>query len=153
MAKGKTVAKQREATPQKDGEKKIGGVTGKGFMPGKSGNPSGKSIMPKTLARIVRDIGYEILSDGKQSMSRLELVLRKAWVDAAQGNKDARQFIIDRGWGKVPLQINLESYKVLIEECEKHEIDWQADPILSAIIGIERAFADGTGANQAIGQA
>ena len=64
----------------KSTEKKIGGVTGKGFMPGKSGNPSGRphkkpitelyeEIMadPKAMAALRKSI-VKALSKGQMAM-------------------------------------------------------------------------------------
>jgi len=116
--------------------KKLGGVTGKGFKPGQSGNPNGRPPLHRQLSLFARQIGYEIVKskDGMSEMSRLELVLRKAWHDAALGDYHARNFIIERGWGKVPLQLDLNVSEQLQRKAEELGIDWQQDPALASVV-------------------
>lgn len=47
---------------QNNGKKLIGGVTGKGFLPGKSGNPGGRPQL-KWLTDVVEEMLKEKLSD------------------------------------------------------------------------------------------
>ena len=70
-----------------------GGITGKGFMPGKSGNPAGK---PKGLARATRELV------GEDGMPLVEL-----WWSIAQDpmqltrdRLEASRLLAERGWGK-----------------------------------------------------
>jgi hypothetical protein len=72
-----------------------GGVTGKGFMPGQSGNPRGR---PKGLARATRELV------GEDGMALVEL-----WWDIARDETrrdrdrlEASRLLADRGWGKAP---------------------------------------------------
>ena len=75
---------------------RTGGVTGKGFVPGKSGNPTGR---PKGFAAFIR----EQTNDGEE--------LAKFAIDILRGKKGAKlpdqlsamTWLADRGWGK-PLQ-------------------------------------------------
>jgi hypothetical protein len=87
-------------TPPGD-EKLVGGVTGKGFTPGRSGNPGGR---PKGLARQVRDL----LSDDGESIARF-------WADVMANpkydTKDrllASRLLAERGWGKAPQYAPIE---------------------------------------------
>ncbi len=81
-------------------KKQLGGVTGKGFVPGVSGNPGGR---PQGLAAQIRKATH----DGR--------TIREFMVAVAQGEKidgrkprladrmDANKWLADRGWGK-PVQ-------------------------------------------------
>jgi hypothetical protein len=72
-----------------------GGVTGRGFMPGQSGNPSGRA---RGLSRSVRELVGE---DGR--------LLAELWWSIArdESRRDsdrlrASELLADRGWGKAP---------------------------------------------------
>ena len=75
--------------------KKPGGVTGKGFMPGQSGNPGGR---PKENAE-VRDLARQ---HTKLAIERLVFWLES---DNARASTSAATAILDRGWGKAPQAI------------------------------------------------
>jgi hypothetical protein len=70
-----------------------GGVTGKGFRPGQSGNPGGR---PKGLAKATRELV------GEDGMPLVELWLSIA-MDPLRRDADrlrASELLADRGWGK-----------------------------------------------------
>jgi hypothetical protein len=70
-----------------------GGVTGKGFRPGQSGNPGGR---PKGLAKAIRELV------GEDGMALVELWLQIA-MDPLRRDADrlrASELLADRGWGK-----------------------------------------------------
>jgi hypothetical protein len=71
-----------------------GGITGKGFRPGRSGNPGGR---PKGLAKATRELV------GEDGMALVELWLQIA-MDPLRRDADrlrASELLADRGWGKV----------------------------------------------------
>jgi Family of unknown function (DUF5681) len=96
-----------------------GGVTGRGFRPGQSGNPGGR---PKGLAKATRELVGE---DG--------LALAQLWWDIARDpmrrdrdRLEASRLLADRGWGKVanfePVEgdpLGLEDAEAAAEEFRK----------------------------------
>lgn len=89
-----------DPTPD-EGEKLEGGVTGKGFKPGRSGNPGGR---PKGLARQVRDL----LADDGQSIAAF---WANVMADPKYDVKDrllASRLLAERGWGKAPQYAPIE---------------------------------------------
>ena len=78
-----------------------GGITGRGFMPGRSGNPGGR---PQGLARATRELVGE---DGMK--------LAQLWWDIARDETrrdsdrlEASKLLADRGWGKAPTYAAIE---------------------------------------------
>jgi L-rhamnose isomerase len=78
-----------------------GGVTGKGFRPGRSGNPGGR---PQSLAKATRALVGE---DG--------MALAQLWWDIARDETrrdrdrlEASRLLADRGWGKAPTYAAIE---------------------------------------------
>ncbi len=80
--------------------KRLGGVTGKGFLPGVSGNPGGR---PQGLAQSVRRATH----DGKMILDFMIAVARGMKIDGRKprlaDRVDANKWLADRGWGK-PVQ-------------------------------------------------
>ena len=75
-----------------------GGVTGKGFKPGQSGNPSGRPKGTRSIPDILKKIGDEEGTlDGK---SKLDVIMYKVFQYALEGKPWAVQFIADRTEGK-----------------------------------------------------
>jgi hypothetical protein len=109
-----SVEKQLDTTPN---GKRLGGVTGKGFMPGKSGNPNGRRPLAVTLAQHVRDIGSEVI-DAATGWTRLDAMIRRLFADAMGGKTQAAEIILERGWGKVMLPV---------------EVDWRVEAVQSGI--------------------
>jgi len=67
-----------------------GGTTGKGFMPGQSGNPGGRPKGIAALARVHTDKAVQVLVDGMESTDeRVKIAAAKE--------------ILDRGYGKAPV--------------------------------------------------
>lgn len=60
-----SVENNGKATP-----KKIGGVTGKGFQPGQSGNPGGKGLEREQLRRYILETHGKDAIDGIAQMAR-----------------------------------------------------------------------------------
>ena len=79
----------------------LGGVTGKGFLPGQSGNPGGR---PKGLARRVRELVGE---DGEAIVQFLVETMH----DSSARRRDrleAARLLADRGWGRPAQALEIE---------------------------------------------
>ena len=92
----------------------LGGITGKGFKPGVSGNPNGRPKGIQSIPDILRKIGEEDGTvDGK---SKLDVIMYKVFQFALEGKPWAVQFIADRTEGKaldrIEATINQEPIKV-----------------------------------------
>ena len=92
----------------------LGGITGKGFKPGVSGNPNGRPKGIQSIHDILRKIGEEDGTvDGK---SKLDVIMYMVFSFALEGKPWAVQFIADRTEGKaldrIEATINQEPIKV-----------------------------------------
>jgi hypothetical protein len=89
-----------------------GGITGRGFMPGYSGNPGGR---PKGLAKATRQLV------GEDGMALVEL-----WWSIAQDpmartsdRLEASRLLADRGWGKAAVFTQQEGDPLDLGDVEK----------------------------------
>ena len=73
-------------------------VVGKPFTKGKSGNPAGRPKGSSSIKDILRSIGDEVLEGS--DMSKDEVIMRKVYKLAFEGQPWAVQFIADRKEGK-----------------------------------------------------
>lgn len=87
------------------------------FKPGQSGNPKGRRPLGLTLADHVRQIGSELVDD---EWTRLDLVVRSLYAEASAGKPQAAQIVLDRGWGKVPLAVDVMNWR---EQAERDGLD------------------------------
>jgi hypothetical protein len=70
-----------------------GGVTGRGFQPGRSGNPGGR---PRGLARATR----EIVGDDGRAIAEFWLTTMTDTSAKLTERLEASRLLADRGWGK-----------------------------------------------------
>lgn len=89
-------------------QKQRGGVTGKGFLPGQSGNPGGRSPGEKTLLR--RLYG----ADGEKLYARLEQ-LRTDRRTSAKLKVAIDRFLIERLHGRARQHVEVEGGAGLVE--------------------------------------
>lgn len=105
----KTTKSNGTSKPQKDASngKLPGGVTGRGWKPGQSGNPNGRPRGVQSIPDILRKIGSEDgTSDGTHS--KLDVVLRKVFEYALEGKSWAVEFIASRTEGKAIERVRQE---------------------------------------------
>jgi hypothetical protein len=91
-----------------------GGVTGKGFMPGQSGNPGGRPKGLSITAHLrellaLTDIDGRPLKDEREAAREVALCMLKKGTGrgARKANMEAIKEILDRTEGKVPVQVQL----------------------------------------------
>jgi hypothetical protein len=77
----------------------IGGVTGKGFAPGVSGNPGGR---PRGLSRRVR----ELVGENGDAIAEYMLEVMNDERARTADRIEAGKWLADRGFGKAPLVID-----------------------------------------------
>jgi hypothetical protein len=70
-----------------------GGITGKGFRPGRSGNPGGR---PQGLARATR----ELVGEDGTKLAELWWSIAKDPLQRTSDRLEASKLLADRGWGK-----------------------------------------------------
>ena len=89
-------------------KKQIGGITGKGFMPGQSGNPSGRpkgSLNFSTLfKKAIRKIAKEKKLNIKDPETQLVV---KAIIEGLKGNYNYYKDIMDRRYGKAKESLDI----------------------------------------------
>jgi hypothetical protein len=78
-----------------------GGVTGKGFQPGRSGNPGGR---PQSLAKATRALVGE---DGMK-LAQFWLSIMEDETRRDSDRLEASRLLADRGWGKAPTYAAIE---------------------------------------------
>ena len=98
-----------------DYDKMPGGITGKGFMPGKSGNPGGRPKGGSITARIRRILERET-SDGDALAEKVaEIVVARA----LRGDHKFLTTLLERIEGKVPDRITTEedgSFTIILKK-------------------------------------
>ena len=101
----KTMEERDKAEGQRDTKGK--------FAKGNSIGANGRPVLGRSLAQLIKDVGEETVtsSDGKMSMTRKELAIRKCWNDAVNGDRQKLELLWDRGWGKVPNQVDLTDWR------------------------------------------
>ncbi len=89
----KNVVKQRR-------NNKEGGITGKGFKKGKSGNPHGRPRKQFCIPDILNKLLQEKSIYSPDGATNLDMICQKAIQQAQGGDKDARNWVADRSEGK-----------------------------------------------------
>lgn len=121
MPKGYPGTKKTNGSPSKTGGRTATGKFAKGNSYG-----NGRPVLGRSLAQLIKDLGEEKLlsEDGTIEMSRLEYALRKCWKDAATGDRAKLELLLDRGWGKVPNQVDFTDWRKQAQDAGfKDEVD------------------------------
>lgn len=97
--------------------------------------PQARATPKKILSQLIRDIGNEVI-DPALKWTRVETVIRSLYVKAMKGDVAAAREILDRGWGRVPLPVELDSSSEVRQLLQEKGIAWtQAvrDPVLNLL--------------------
>jgi len=88
---------------QEQPKSNVGGITGKGFTPGRSGNPGGRPRGSKSLVNLLIDALRKRAKDGKGGEKEFyELLAESIVVNAAKGNAALVKLIFDYHEGPPP---------------------------------------------------
>lgn len=102
-----------DVVKQKENNYQEGGVTGKGFKPGQSGNPKGRPPVGYSLREAIREFLAQRDPDfkhdpQKKDKSRLQLILEAMAKKAAKGDARAAEFLANRSFGVPKQTVELE---------------------------------------------
>jgi hypothetical protein len=92
-------------------ENNVGGITGKGFMPGQSGNPGGRPS-GRTLTSIIREVLDSKTIKGKplpEGRTVADVLAEVFIAEALKGKFPFAKEVIDRADGKVPDRHEVET--------------------------------------------
>ena len=113
------------------------------FEKGHAGGP-GRPPLARTLAQLVRDVGEEIVDHGR-GWTRLEAMIRRLYADALGGKNHAAELLLDRGWGRVPLPVQLDASAELTRLLVQHGLtsqDVAADPLARELFALAGVVID-----------
>jgi hypothetical protein len=88
------------STVQNNG-RATGGITGKGFRPGRSGNPGGR---PQSLAKATR----QLVGDDGMKLAAFWFSIMQDETRRDSDRLEASRLLADRGWGKAPAYAAIE---------------------------------------------
>ncbi len=130
-----------EEQQNSNAEKLLGGITGKGFMPGQSGNPGGRKP-GRSLTALINDVlegktlGDKPLPKGRTAM---EMLAEAIVSHAIKGRSQYMKELYERLYGKVPDR--------LIADVANHDADGGRSRLDSILV----ALRDRRGINAASG--
>ena len=106
LAAAKTKKKKVVKQPKNNDKKLKGGVTGKGWVKGTSGNPNGRPKNEFALNEHIKTLANTPVGKSKKSM--LEAVVHTVYQEALDGNMTAVNFLADRILGKPNQSIGIK---------------------------------------------
>jgi hypothetical protein len=102
--------------------------------------------LSQQLQDMIRLIGNEMIDPGL-GWTRIIMVIRRLYMDAASGKTQAAALLFERGWGKVPTPVQMDFRAEVLNiihdtGISKDEID--QDPVLKMIMGetVEGQYRD-----------
>jgi len=96
---------------QEQRKNNLGGITGKGFIPGRSGNPGGRPRGSKSLRNLLIEALRKKAKDGKGGEKEFyELLTESIVVNAAKGNAALVKLIFDYHEGPPPQKHELTEF-------------------------------------------
>jgi hypothetical protein len=96
-----------------------GGVTGKGFRPGRSGNPGGR---PQGLAKATR----ELVGEDGMKLAEFWLSIMEDETRRDSDRLEASKLLADRGWGKAAVFSPQEGDPLDLASMEQAAEDFRA---------------------------
>lgn len=93
-------------------KKKTGGVTGKGFMPGRSGNPGGRAKGASEVREMAR----------AHTATAIERLAFWAASNEPSASVAACNALLDRAWGKAPVKFDDDDGKSGLTVIIKREV-------------------------------
>ena len=105
MGNNPTKPTERKKSVVKQRKYNEGGITGKGFKKGQSGNPNGRPKKDRCISDILREQGLNVI-DGKHT--NLQLIVEKLYEKASGGDLKAIDMIFDRLEGKPAQKVEVE---------------------------------------------
>jgi len=109
MGNNPTKPTKRKKSVVKQRKNNEGGITGKGFKPGVSGNPNGRPKKENCVSDLLRSKGDELQPDGK---TKLQAVIDTLYDRANEGELKAIDMIFDRLEGKPAQKVEVEETKL-----------------------------------------
>ena len=96
---------------QEQPKSNLGGITGKGFMPGQSGNPGGRPKGSKSLRNLLIHALRKKAKDGKGGEKDFyDVLIESIIVNAAKGNAALAKLIFDYHEGPPPQKHELTEF-------------------------------------------
>ena len=89
-------------------KKQRGGITGKGFLPGQSGNPNGRPLGSKNFSTLFDEVIEDIAKDKKITIEQARKdLIETAYNKARQGNFLFFKDLMDRRFGQPTKPIDI----------------------------------------------
>lgn len=95
-----------------------------------------RSPEARELQELIQDIGAEEI-DPVKGWTRIQVVVRKLYLEAAQGKISAMELLFNRGWGRVPMPVKMSIQAQLSEALDQSGLtreEANEDPLLRFLL-------------------